>query len=37
MVLIIFMMTSQFLQAGFEVDLPKADTVALEQKSRRSS
>jgi biopolymer transport protein TolR len=30
--LIIFMMTSQFLQAGFEVDLPKANTPALEQK-----
>jgi biopolymer transport protein TolR len=30
--LIIFMMTSQMLQAGFEVDLPKADTPAIEQK-----
>jgi biopolymer transport protein TolR len=30
--LIIFMMTSQFLQAGFEVDLPKADTAALDTK-----
>ncbi len=30
--LIIFMMTSQFLQAGFEVDLPKADTPALDTK-----
>jgi biopolymer transport protein TolR len=30
--LIIFMMTSQFLQAGFEVDLPKANTPGLEQK-----
>jgi len=30
--LIIFMMTSQFLQAGFEVDLPKADTQALDTK-----
>jgi len=30
--LIIFMMTSQMLQAGFEVDLPRADTAALEQK-----
>ncbi len=30
--LIIFMMTSQFLQAGFEVALPKANTPALEQK-----
>jgi len=28
--LIIFMMTSQFLQAGFDVDLPKADTPALD-------
>ena len=31
--LIIFMMTSQFLQAGFDVTLPKADTPALDQKS----
>ena len=30
--LIIFMMTSQFLQAGFEVDLPKANTPAIEQQ-----
>jgi len=30
--LIIFMMTSQFMQAGFEVDLPKANTPGLEQK-----
>jgi len=30
--LIIFMMTSQFLQAGFEVALPKANTAALDQK-----
>jgi biopolymer transport protein TolR len=30
--LIIFMMTSQFLQAGFEVDLPKANTPSLQQK-----
>jgi biopolymer transport protein TolR len=30
--LIIFMMTSQFLQAGFEVDLPKANTPGLEQQ-----
>jgi len=30
--LIIFMMTSQFLQAGFEVDLPNAATPALEAK-----
>jgi biopolymer transport protein TolR len=30
--LIIFMMTSQFLQAGFEVDLPKSDTAAVEPK-----
>jgi biopolymer transport protein TolR len=30
--LIIFMMTSQFLQAGFEVDLPKANTPGIEQK-----
>lgn len=30
--LIIFMMTSQFLQAGFEVDLPKADTPGIEQQ-----
>jgi len=30
--LIIFMMTSQMLQQGFEVDLPKADTAALERK-----
>jgi biopolymer transport protein TolR len=29
--LIIFMMTSQYLKAGFEVDLPKADTPGLEQ------
>src|SRR5207253_2505843 len=31
--LIIFMMTSQFLQAGFDVTLPKADTAALDQKT----
>jgi len=30
--LIIFMMTSQFLQAGFEVDLPKANTPSIEQQ-----
>jgi len=30
--LIIFMMTSHLLQAGFEVKLPKASTPALEQK-----
>jgi biopolymer transport protein TolR len=30
--LIIFMMTSQYLKAGFEVDLPKADTPGLEQR-----
>lgn len=30
--LIIFMMTSQFLQAGLKVDLPKADIAALDQK-----
>jgi biopolymer transport protein TolR len=30
--LIIFMMTSQFLQAGFEVDLPKANTPGIEQQ-----
>jgi biopolymer transport protein TolR len=30
--LIIFMMTSQFLQAGFEVDLPKANTPGIETK-----
>ena len=30
--LIIFMMTSQFLQAGLKVDLPKANTQAFEQK-----
>lgn len=29
--LIIFMMTSQFLQAGFEVDLPKANTPGLNE------
>jgi biopolymer transport protein TolR len=29
--LIIFMMTSQFLQAGLEVDLPKANTQAFER------
>lgn len=28
--LIIFMMTSQFLQAGFEVDLPKADVPGMD-------
>lgn len=31
--LIIFMMTSQFLQAGFEVDLPKANTASIEPKN----
>jgi biopolymer transport protein TolR len=31
--LIIFMMTSQYLKAGFEVDLPKADTPGLEQRA----
>jgi len=31
--LIIFMMTSQYLRAGFDVDLPKADTPGLEQKT----
>jgi biopolymer transport protein TolR len=30
--LIIFMMTSQMLQAGFEVVLPKANTPSIEQK-----
>ncbi len=30
--LIIFMMTSQYLKAGFEVDLPKADTPGLDQR-----
>ena len=30
--LIIFMMTSQYLKAGFEVNLPKADTPGLEQR-----
>jgi biopolymer transport protein TolR len=30
--LIIFMMTSQMMQQGFTVDLPKADTPALERK-----
>jgi biopolymer transport protein TolR len=30
--LIIFMMTSQFLQAGLEVDLPKTSTAGLENK-----
>jgi len=32
--LIIFMMTSQFLQAGLKVDLPKADTPALDTKQK---
>ena len=31
--LIIFMMTSQYLRAGFDVDLPKADTPGLEQQT----
>lgn len=31
--LIIFMMTSQYLRAGFDVDLPKADTPGLEQRT----
>jgi biopolymer transport protein TolR len=31
--LIIFMMTSQYLRAGFDVDLPKADTPGLEQET----
>jgi biopolymer transport protein TolR len=31
--LIIFMMTSQFLRAGFDVDLPKADTPGLQQQA----
>src|SRR5262245_40746134 len=30
--LIIFMMTSQYLKAGFDVNLPKADTPGLEQR-----
>jgi biopolymer transport protein TolR len=30
--LIIFMMTSQFLQAGFEVDLPKTNAASIEPK-----
>lgn len=31
--LIIFMMTSQYLRAGFDVDLPDAQTPGMEQKS----
>ena len=34
--LIIFMMTSQYLRAGFEVDLPKAETPGLQQQPREA-